>query len=248
MKMSLKSKILALTIFPTVTLGIVAILITLTQVKSSLIEEVKNSLKGTAMATLAAYDQNSGEYMMAANGDVWKGGYNISKSENLVDHIKGNSGMDVTFFYGDKRIMTSAIDSNGERILGSPAGEIIVEKVLQGGEEYFSDAVSLDGIINYGYYIPVYQKGETSNPVGMIFVGTNKEIKDAAINQIIWTVILAVLLVVGVCVLVAIILSVSITKSMKKGICAVQNVATGELGKSIEGKLLKRKDEVGDLA
>ena len=248
MKMSLKSKILALTIFPTVTLGIVAILITLTQVKSSLIEEVKNSLKGTAMATLAAYDQNSGEYMMAANGDVWKGGYNISKSENLVDHIKGNSGMDVTFFYGDKRIMTSAIDSNGERILGSPAGEIIVEKVLQGGEEYFSDAVSLDGTINYGYYIPVYQKGETSNPVGMIFVGTNKEIKDAAINQIIWTVILAVLLVVGVCVLAAIILSVSITKSMKKGICAVQNVATGELGKSIEGKLLKRKDEVGDLA
>lgn len=248
MKMSLKNKILALAILPTMLLGLVAILITLTQVKASLIAEVQNSLKGTGMATLAAYDQNSGEYMMAANGDVWKGGYNISKSENLVDHIKENSGMDVTFFYGDQRIMTSAKDSNGDRILGSPAGEVIVEKVLRGGEEYFSDAVSLDGTINYGYYIPVYQKGETSNPIGMIFVGTNKEIKDAAINKIIWTVILAVLLVVCFCILVASVLSISISRSMKKGISAVQNVATGELGKTIDGRLLKRKDEIGDLA
>lgn len=50
--------------------------------------------------------------------------------------------MDVTFFYGNERIMTSAADSDGNRILGSPAGDVIITKVLQNGEEYFSENVS----------------------------------------------------------------------------------------------------------
>ena len=49
--------------------------------------------------------------------------------------------MDVTFFYGSQRIMTSAVDKNGDRILGSPAGDKVVEKVLNGGEEYFRQSV-----------------------------------------------------------------------------------------------------------
>ena len=173
MRIDLKKKILSVAILPVILLGIVTIIITLTQVKSSLVNEVKDSLRGTASATLAAYNQNSGEYLETENGDVWKGSYNISKSESLVDSIKEESGMDVTFFYGNERIMTSAKDSNGERILGSPAGDIIVEKVLNGGEEYFSSSVSIDGTMNYGYYIPVYQKGTDDNPIGMIFVGTD---------------------------------------------------------------------------
>ena len=139
-----------------------------------MIDEVQEALKGTAAATLAAYDQNTGDYIESSNGDIWKGSYNISKSESLVDRIKENSGMDVTFFYGDRRIMTSALDDNGERILNSPAGERIVEKVLNGGEEYFSKAVSLEGELNYGYYMPVYQNGTTDQVIGMVFVGTNK--------------------------------------------------------------------------
>lgn len=82
----------------------------LTMVKSSLMDEVQDALKGTAAATLAAYDQNTGDYLESTNGDIWKGSYNISKSESLVDRIKENTGMDVTFFYGNKRIMTSALD------------------------------------------------------------------------------------------------------------------------------------------
>lgn len=248
MRMDLKKKILLVAILPIILLGTVTIMITITQVKGALINEVKDSLRATATATLAAYNQNSGDYIQVENGNIWKGGYNISKSENLLDSIKEESGMDVTFFYGNERIMTSAKDENGERILGSPAGDIIVEKVLNGGEELFSSSVSLDGIMNYGYYIPVYQKGTDSNPIGMIFVGTNKEAKDAAINSIMWTVILSVIAVVAVCIVIAAIISLSITKSLKKGIRAVQRVADGELGTPIDQRLLGRKDEIGDLA
>ena len=248
MRIDLKKKILSVAVLPVLLLGIVTIVITLTQVKSSLISEVKDSLSGTAATTLAAYNQHSGSYLRADNGDVWKGGYNISKSESLLDNIKEESGMDVTFFYGNERIMTSAKDRDGNRILGSPAGEIIVEKVLKGGENYFSSSVSLDGTLNYGYYIPIYQKGTDSEPIGMIFAGVDKQAKDNTINGIILMVLLSVIFVMAACIVIAVIMSVSITRSLKKGISKVQKVADGELGSPIEEKLLKRNDEVGDLA
>lgn len=248
MRIDLKKKILSVAVLPVLLLGIVTIVITLTQVKSSLISEVKDSLSGTAATTLAAYNQHSGSYLRADNGDVWKGGYNISKSESLLDNIKEESGMDVTFFYGNERIMTSAKDRDGNRILGSPAGEKIVEKVLKGGENYFSSSVSLDGTLNYGYYIPVYQKGTDSEPIGMIFAGVDKQAKDNTINGIILMVLFSVIFVMAACIVIAVIMSVSITKSLQKGISEVQKVADGELGSPIEEKLLKRNDEVGDLA
>ena len=248
MRLDLKKKILSIAILPIVLLGLVTIIITMTQVRNSLINEVKDSLKGTALATLAAYDQNVGSYLQAENGDVWKGGYNISKSDALLDNIKEKTGMDVTFFFGSERIMTSAKDAYGERVLGSPAGPTIIEKVLNGGEEYFSSAVSLDGVINYGYYVPVYQKGEVTNPIGMVFVGTNKEAKDKAINSILRMVVFAVVSVVVFCIVIAVVVSMSITNSLKKGIYTLQAVAHGELNADIDKRLLKRKDEIGDLA
>ena len=244
----MKKKILSLTIGPVLVLGLITIVLMLTMVKDSMIDEVQEALKGTAAATLAAYDQNTGDYIESSNGDIWKGSYNISKSESLVDRIKENSGMDVTFFYGDRRIMTSALDDNGERILNSPAGERIVEKVLNGGEEYFSKAVSLEGELNYGYYMPVYQNGTTDQIIGMVFVGTDKKLKDAVVNKIIGSIILAVCVVMLICIVVGAKLSTSMTKNIRVSIGVVSKVADGDLNVWVDDKLLKRKDEIGELS
>lgn len=247
MRIGLKKKIVAAGLFPILLLGFLTIIITLTMVKGALVQEVEESLRGTAYATLAAYEQNSGIYLQSANGDVWKGSYNISKSENLVDSIKKNSGMDVTFFYGDKRVMSSVIDENGVRALGSPAGEKIVQKVLQNGEEYFSGGVSLNGKLNYGYYVPIYQKaGEP--PVGMVFAGTDKAQKDQAVNRIVYTVVIAAAVVMAFCILFMIVFSQSLTTSLHKSVQLVQSVAKGDLGVEPDKKLLARKDEIGDLS
>lgn len=96
--MSIQKKILSMTIGPVVLLGLLSIFFMLTTVHSSMMEEIEEGLKGTAAATLAAYDQNTGDYMESSNGDIWKGSYNISHSESLVDRIRDNTGMDVTFF------------------------------------------------------------------------------------------------------------------------------------------------------
>ena len=246
--MNLKKKILAITIGPVLILGIITILFTVTMVKNSMMDETKDALKGTAAATLAAYDQNTGDYLETSNGDIWKGSYNISKSENLVDRIKDNTGMDVTFFYGDKRIMTSAMDENGNRILKSKAGDVIVEKVLNGGKEYFSEAVSIEGTLNYGYFMPVYQNGSDTDIVGMIFVGTNKQDKDAVVMRLLGSIVVAVVAIMLVCLIVSTKLASTISRNIRTSIKAVEKIAAGDLNVQVNNKLLKSKDEIGDLS
>lgn len=246
--MNVKKKILAITISPVLILGIVSMLFIVTMVKNSLLDEIEDALKGTAAATLAAYDQNTGDYIQSTNGDIWKGSYNVSKSESLVDRIKSNAGMDVTFFYGDKRIMTSAVDTNGERILGSTAGEKIVEKVLKGGEEYFSHAVSIDGTLNYGYFMPVYQNDSDNQIIGMVFVGTDKHAKDAVINKIIGSIATAVGIIMLICIAVSVKLAAGMSKNIKSSVELVGKIAEGDLNVWVDDKLLKKKDEIGELS
>lgn len=139
--------------------------------------------------------------------------------------------------------MTSAVDSNGDRILNSPAGDRIVEKVLQNGEEYFSSAVSLDGVMNYGYFMPVYQNDSTEI-IGMVFVGANKEDKDAVVNGMIFGIGAAVCVAMILCMGVGLKLATSISRNIKKSIGIMGKVAEGDLTVWVDDKMLKRKDEI----
>jgi methyl-accepting chemotaxis protein len=247
MRLSLRKKILASAIFPVCVLEIIVITIVATFVSSSIISQVEQSLKGTAVATLAAYDQNSGNYMQADNGAIWKGGYNISKSEKLVDTIEERSGMVVTFFYGSERIMTSAKDGNGDRILDSPAGDVVVEHVLQNGESYFSKNVNIDGTTYFGYYVPVYQQGETTTPIGMVFAGVNKAETLKSSLSIIFVLVSVVIAILVALVILSTIFSTSISKALKQSVVTVQEVSEGKLNTSVNKETLKRIDEIGDL-
>lgn len=246
--MNIKKKILMIAVGPVLMLGIISIFFISTQVRKAVTSEIEEALKGTAAATLAAYDQNAGDYIQSTNGDIWKGSYNISKSESLVDKIKSNSGMDVTFFYGDERIMTSAKDANGDRVLGSRAGDKIVEKVLKGGEEYFSSAVSIEGELNYGYFMPVHQNNSDNQIIGMIFVGTNLKEKEAVVKRILSSISSSVIVVMLICIAVGIKLAGSMSRNIKKSIQMVGRLAEGNLDVWVDDKLLKKKDEIGELS
>ena len=246
--MNIKKKILMIAVGPVLMLGVISIFFISTQVRKAVTSEIEEALKGTAAATLAAYDQNAGDYIQSTNGDIWKGSYNISKSESLVDKIKSNSGMDVTFFYGDERIMTSAKDANGDRVLGSRAGDKIVEKVLKGGEEYFSSAVSIEGELNYGYFMPVHQNDSDNQIIGMIFVGTNLKEKEAVVKHILSSICSSVIVVMLICIAVGIKLAGSMSRNIRKSIQMVGRLAEGNLDVWVDDKLLKKKDEIGELS
>ena len=248
MRLTIRKKLLLCSILPISVLGIIIVFMSLTFLRNSIINQVENSLRGTAAATLAAYDQNSGTYLVAENGDVWKGGYNISNSEKLLDTIKERSGMDVTFFYGNKRIMTSIKEQSGERILGSPAGSKIEEMVLQNGKEYFSKNVSVDGVMYFGYYVPVFQGDDSNEPVGMVFAGINKNETLYSVLRIVFymTVIVLVIAIIGI--VGAGLISNTISRVLKSEITSLEYLAMGNLNVQIDKKNLQRKDEIGDLS
>ena len=248
MRLTIRKKLLLCSILPISVLGIIIVFMSLTFLRNSIINQVENSLRGTAAATLAAYDQNSGTYLVAENGDIWKGGYNISNSEKLLDTIKEKSGMDVTFFYGNKRIMTSIKDQSGERILGSPAGSKIEEMVLQNGKEYFSKNVSVDGVMYFGYYVPVFQGDDSNEPVGMVFAGINKNETLYSVLSIVFymTVIVLVIAIIGI--VGAGLISNTISRVLKYEITSLEYLAMGNLNVQIDKKNLQRKDEIGDLS
>ena len=71
MKLTIRKKVLFCSLIPLLLLGGIILLIASTIVKGAIIDQVENSLKGTAIATQAAYDQNAGTYLQTENGDIW---------------------------------------------------------------------------------------------------------------------------------------------------------------------------------
>ena len=242
--MKIRTKILLCTICPILLLGIIVCGIILGPVSRQMTQDTENLLKSTACAALASYTQNSGEFFQSPNGDIWKGGYNISRSGELVDEIKEVTGMEVTFFFGNKRIMTSLKDDSGNRVLGNDVGETVAKTVLGEGKTYFSDRVLLDGRVYYGYFVPVIDQGQA---VGMVFAGTDKAARDAVQAGVVKVILAVVVVLLLLCMAFAVWFANSMTQSLKHGIRSVCAVGEGKLSQDIAPQLLEREDELGDM-
>lgn len=242
----LRVKLMTLSILPMLVIGAVIAAVTLEWLSSTIVDETENSLRSTAEAVLAAYDQNTGDYFQNENGNIWKGGYNVSKSEALLDKISNNTGMAVTFFYGSKRIVTSLKDKNGDKILGSEAGKTVQKKVLQNKKPFFTNGVSVDGKMYYGYYIPVNQN-ESKDVVGMVFVGTPTAKVSQKINRMIVSFGIILLLALVATTVIVIYVAGRMIKRIKSGIQTLTDIAGGDLTTNVEKKYLNDSDEIGEL-
>ena len=248
MKINLKTKFLLLSIAPIILLGGIIMIVVTSNINSIMREQTKNALRSTAVATLAAYNENPGNYYTSANGDVWKGSLDISKSTTIVDNIKNNSDMEISFFLGKKRIMTSVLDDNNERMLDNDAGDAVVENVLNNNSEYFTDKVQIKNEMYYGYYIPVPDTSNSSKTIGIIFVGTNKSAKDAINSKLLITLMAIIFIIMAIFIIAVLAASSSITKSINSNINTIGEIASGNLNAEIDKKYLNRHDEIGDMA
>lgn len=245
--LKLQYKMLILAIIPVLVMGIVAILISNTVVKNKLLDDAKQKLKATSNAVLAAYDQNAGDYFVNATGDVWKGAYNVSLSTPFIEDIAAKTGIEVTFFYNDTRLVTSLKDADGKRILGSKAGDFLVENVLQDGNEVFTNRVLVDGTFYFGYYVPVHQNN-SDEIIGMVFAGMPVKEIYASLNLITMIFTVAILVILVIAVIGCLLVSRGIAKSIRNSMDVVKQISEGNLNVEIEQSMLDRKDEAGALS
>ena len=243
----LKYKILFVALLPILAVCIAVIIINNTVIKNALLSKTKNELKATAEALHTAYNQNSGEYFRNDSGEIWKGTYNVSLSQKLVVEMSEKTGSSLTFFYGDERIVTSLKDKKGDYILGSKAGDYVKKNVLQKGDDVFSNRVSVEGTMYYGYYIPVKQNN-SDDVIGMIFAGMPVKTVDKTINLVSGLLFFVPGIVLILTIFVCFIASKGIAAAIEDSVLVVQKMASGNLGVNINEKNLNRKDEVGKLS
>lgn len=246
--MKLRTKIVLLATVPVVLLGIILSVVAGVQIRNGIFEQAYNGMHATTLAVRDIFETASeGEYQVDGLDQLWKGDLNISESEDIVDRIKKNTGMDVTIFYGDTRYLTTIVDDKGERQIGTTASEAVSNAVLKQGKDYQNDKVDIFGSRYICYYIPIFSENDGTKPVGMIFLGeqykvVNDQVMEALTGMIISAMIMLVLVIV-----VATLLVMRIIKALNQGIATVQQIADGKLGIPIDEKLLKRKDVIGDM-
>lgn len=245
--LKLQYKMLIQAVIPVLIMGIVAVFISNTVVKNKMLDDAKQKLRATSNAVLAAYDQNTGDYFVNATGDVWKGAYNVSLSTPFIDDIAKKTGMEVTFFYKDTRLVTSLKDADGNRILGSKAGDFLVENVLQDGNEVFTNRVLVDGTFYFGYYVPVYQNN-SDEIIGMVFAGMPVKEIYTSLNLITMIFTAAIVIILLIAIPGCMYVSKGIAKSIQGSMDVVKQISEGNLDVEIEEGMLTRKDEAGALS
>lgn len=246
--MKLKTQILLLVMVPLLALGVVTYSVGSYKISEVMFDTIENGLISTAISVKDTISVGrEGDFRVDEEGNLWKGdSLNISDSGNIMDNIKNETGMEVTVFYGDTRYMTSVLNDSGERVIGTKAADQVIEKVLNGNSDYFTQHVDVAGEEFFAYYLPIYNEGSDS-PVGMVFTGMSQEDAYAAINNIINTLLIIIFFTVVLFAVIAYIIAHRLVKGVKTGVSVLGEIANGNLTAEINKKAFKRKDEVGEI-
>ena len=245
--MKLRVKILMMALIPLVALGLITILVCQGRIDEVVSENIARGLQATALSVRDTMDfASDGIYSVNSDGDLMKGNLDITAHEEIADNVKNGTGTEVTVFYGDTRYMTSVIDENGKRVLGTKASEKVIATVLKGGQEYFAQNVDVVGEAFYAYYVPLYDSSSTQ-PIGMVFAGLSQADAKAEISKI--TGLMAgIVIVIGlVCAAIVFFGVTNMVNALQGGEKALEEVAQGNLTVELSDKLTNRKDEIGGM-
>jgi len=246
--MKLKGKILLLSFSSILITGFIALTISLIQLSNALTVESEEGLKTTALASLSIYSvQGYGDYALKDDGNVWRGmNFNVSDNLEVVDNIKKEADIDITFFFGDSAVMTSLKDSDNKRMIDMKANANAIETVLYNGENYFDMKLSINSNDYQGYYVPIKQ--DSGEVVGILLASRSTEkMKEIIFDSAVY-IILVVLVVIIVFIVITIMFTNAITKALIESRNLLSEVSNGNLTLELDNTITKRKDEIGDVA
>ncbi len=238
----------AINIIPLLTFGVIITLLGTRWFTQAMHDEVELELSNMAHTVTTLMDvAYPGDYHLEGRIAylLYKGNYDLTMDYSLIDQIHEDTGMDITLFYRDTRILTTIRDSSGERIVGTGAPDTIIENVLKAGESHFYDNAIINGKEYFAYYMPVYNSD--GSIVGILFVGKPSNEVQNSIQNSIYPLLFAnilTMIVVAICVFVYTKSFVSILMKIRS---FLSNVSAGNLNAELDSSILKRNDELGDI-
>lgn len=245
---TLVKRLLANAIGPMVIMAIVLLTTSVLVLGNGMKAETIKGLRGVAVAARSAYNcLDSGDFTTDENGIIFKGDTQITDQFDIVDEVKAETGYDVTLFVGDTRAVTSIKDKDtGERIIGTKASDVVIDTVLNKGQEYNSMNLKINDTPYYVFYVPI--KGADGKTIGMSFSGVPATEVNTFISQkITLMVIVAFLILVltgftSILSTKSIVLNISYIKEM------LEKLMEGDFTQDVNAKVLKRTDELGQMA
>lgn len=239
----------AINIIPLIAFGILILLLGTHWFTRAMYSEVEQDLRNVSCSLITMLDAlHPGDFRLV--GDVayelYKGEHNLTGNYELIDDIKEDTGLDITLFYQDTRVLTTIKDKDGQRIIGSGAPEAVIRDVLEAGNSRFYTDTIIYGTSYFSYYAPLYN--QDGSAVGMLFVGKPSANVEEAVQTSIYPLIYTDII------LILIVLVFTFLYMRKFASCLMEihgflrEVSTGNMNASLNAKILKRSDELGDIA
>lgn len=252
---NINKQFLTLTVLPILGLGLIIVIVGYSAFSEALTHQVNNELENLGNSVLTYFDMTyPGDYALrpgtTADGqttyDLIKGDAVITQDYEYLDRVKASSGIDITLFYQDTRVLTTILTASGQRYIGTSAHPMIIEDVLENGRAHFYPKMLVGTTPFFAYYAPIYNSNHEI--IGMIFAGKpSREVQRTVSHSLVPIVLIAF----AACFLTALI---SISRS-RKLVYAIQRVnrfltkvTQGDLTSTLDHQTLSRADELGDMA
>lgn len=174
----------------------------------------------------------------------FKGEHLINDDFAIIDSIREQTGVDITFFYQATRVITT-IRANGERVVGTKANTTVVRDVLEGGQPHFYTSTMVEGVRYFSYYEPLYDAD--GKCIGMLFLGKpSTQVEGLIRNSLIPIIVFGMLTMLIACV-ATVRFSGKLVTAFHKMEQFLVSIAKGDLHEELDEDVVERKDELGDV-
>ena len=244
----LQIAILLSTVLPMLAMGCIIVAFAIRHYEGVFVDEVDRSLKATANSVLVTYDElYPGDYVLQGEGSayvsLYKGEKELTGEFEIIDRMKEETGMEVTLFYKDARILTTLRDKDGNRCVATGVNGAVYS-AMEREDDALRFRADINGTDYYVCYIPLYNSDGTF--IGMIGTGRKATEVLAEINGS----IIPMLIVTILSMLVASIISIRYTTGIVSAVGDIksflQTVIGGKVDAVMNERTQKRNDEIGE--
>lgn len=240
--------LLAISILPFCLLGVVILVLGSHIFKQTMYNEISHELKCVALNTEMLLDTAyPGDYKLIGDTAyrLYKGDADITNDYDIIYKVKSRTGMDITLFYQDTRILTTISSNDGKPIVGTGAAELIREEVLGTGEAHFYYNANVNGDAYFAYYMPLCNSD--GDVTGMLFVGKPRAEVDAAVLRSVYPLIIAVIITIIIMAVCIFIYNKGIVSILIKIRNFLTKTAEGDLNAELNPAVTRRNDELGQI-
>jgi methyl-accepting chemotaxis protein len=129
--------------------------------RKSIEDDIEKSLRIVASSVNETYTNlYEGDYTKSIDGKIQKGGVALSSNTSLIDGVHGKTGFDVSFIYGDMRVITTIKREAGGKTTGLKIEQELYDSILEGDDIFLTDT-EIDVSSYYAYYQPLINSDGT---------------------------------------------------------------------------------------